>query len=200
MKTRYERIIVLNRYYRITNFYGFLKSTALKGGMVIVLFVMILLALEYFFFDFNAILNGLVENFSAATIFIVFLISETVLGLIPPEIFIAWSSKSASPWLFLSVLASLSYLGGVIAYYVGHELNRIPSVRYYLENKISMHIQNLRKWGGFFILVGALLPLPHSVVSMACGLIRYDFKNYLLWALFRFLRFVFYAIVIFQVF
>lgn len=200
MKTRYEKIIVLNRYYRITRFYGFLKDTAVKGGLVIVLFVAILLALEYFFLDFNALLTTMVESFSAGSIFLVFLVSETILGLIPPEIFIAWSSKSSSPWLFLFILAGMSYLGGVIAYVAGSQLSRIPAVRNHLENKISVHVKNLRKWGGLFILVGALLPLPHSMVSMACGLIKYDLTNYLMWALFRFLRFGFYALIIFQVF
>lgn len=200
MKSRYEKIIVLNRYYRITKFYGFLKDTAVKGGLVIVLFVTILLALEFFFLDFDSLLNSLVVSFSAASVFFIFLISETVLGLIPPEIFIAWSSKSASPWLYLIGLASLSYLGGVLAYLVGRRLNMIPAIQNHLENKISGHIVNLRKWGGLFILVGAVLPLPHSMVSMACGIIKYEFKNYLLWALFRFLRFVFYAVIIFQVF
>jgi len=191
---------VLNRYYRITKFYDFLKDTAIKGGLVIVMFVAILLALEVFFLDFNALLNTLVESFSATTIFLVFLISETVMGLIPPEIFIAWSAKSASPWLFLFILSLMSYLGGVIAYIIGAQLRNIPSVQNHLENKISTHIVNLKKWGGLFIFVGAMLPLPHSMVSMACGLIKYDFKNYLIWALFRFLRFVIYALVIFQVF
>jgi hypothetical protein len=35
---------------------------------------------------------------------------------------------------------------------------------------------------------------------MACGLIKYNFKHYLLWSLFRFARFIVYALVIFQVF
>lgn len=198
--TRYEKLVVLNRYYRITNFYGFLKDTAIKGGIAIFLFVALLLALEYFFFDFNSLLNTLVESFSTMSIFLVFLISETVLGLLPPEIFIAWSSKSATPWLFLFVIASLSYVGGVIAYFVGQQLNRIPKIKNHIENKIALHISNLRKWGGFFVLIGAMLPLPHSMVSLACGLIKYDLKNYLVWALFRYLRFVLYAFVIFQVF
>lgn len=197
---RYEKMIALNRYYRITKFYDFLKSTAIKGGVVIALFVAVLLVLEYFFFDFNELLNTLVESFSATAIFAVFLVSETVLGLLPPEIFIAWSSKSATPWLFLFGLATLSYLGGIIAYFVGQQLFRIPSVKNYIGNKVAGHINNLRKWGGFFVFVGAMLPLPHSMVSLACGLIRYDFKNYLAWALFRYLRFILYALVIFQVF
>lgn len=198
--SRYEKLVVLNRYYRITKFYGFLKDTAIKGGLVILLIVGVLLALEYFFLDFNSLLNTLVESFSTTSILLVFLISETVLGLLPPEIFIAWSSKSATPWLFLFIIASLSYVGGIIAYFVGQQLNRIPAVKNHIENKIAGHINNLRKWGGFFVLVGAMLPLPHSMVSLACGLIKYDLKNYLAWALFRYLRFWLYALVIFQVF
>jgi len=198
--TTYKKLTVLNRYYRITKFYEFLKDTAIKGGIVIVLFVAILLALEYFFLDFNSLLNTLVESFSAGSIFGVFLISETVLGLLPPEIFIAWSSKSATPWLFLFIIASLSYIGGIIAYFVGNQLNRIPSVRNHIEHKIATHINNLRKWGGFFVLVGAMLPLPHSMVSLACGLIKYDLKNYLAWAIFRYLRFGLYALLIFRIF
>jgi len=198
--SRYEKLVVLNRYYRITKFYDFLKGTAIKGGLAILLFVAVFVVLEYFFFDFNSLLNTLVESFSAGSIFGVFLISETVLGLLPPEIFIAWSSKSATPWLFLFIIASLSYIGGIIAYFVGNQLNRIPSIRNHIENKIATHINNLRKWGGFFVLVGAMLPLPHSMVSLACGLIKYDLKNYLAWALFRYLRFGLYALVIFQVF
>ncbi len=193
-------MILMNRYYKITKFYSFLKVTAVKGGITILVFVAILLALEYFFIDINALLTTLVANYSVQAVFSVFLISETFLGLLPPEIFIAWAAKAVNPWLFLFIIATLSYIGGVIAYFIGQLLFRIPSVRYHIENKIAKHISNLRKWGGFFVFVGAMLPLPHSVVSMACGLIKYNFRNYLLWALFRYVRFVLYAIVIFSVF
>jgi len=198
--TRYQKALVINRYYRITRFYAFLKDTTIKAGITILIFGLILLALEYFFLDFNALLNTLVDTFSAQAVLAVFLISETFLGLLPPEIFIAWSAKSASPWLFLLFLATLSYFGGVIAYGIGNLLFMIPSVRNHLEKKIAGHITNLRKWGGFFVFIGAMLPIPHSVVSMACGLIKFRFRDYLLWALFRYLRFVIYALVIFQVF
>ena len=79
-----KRLTLLNRYYRITKFYSFLKDTAIKGGIVIVVFVGLLLALEYFFLDFNSLLNKLVASYSAPVIFSFFLLSETVLGLVPP--------------------------------------------------------------------------------------------------------------------
>ncbi len=123
MQTAYQislkKLSILNRYYKITRFYSFLKDTAYKALMVILGFVAILLALEYFFFDFNALLNNLVASYPAQIIFSFFLLSETVLGLVPPEIFIAWASKSETQWLFLFILATMSYVGGIIAYFIG---------------------------------------------------------------------------------
>lgn len=199
-KNKTKRLTLLNRYYKITQFYPFLKNIAYKGAAVIIIFVLLLLGLEYFFLDFDLLLNNLVETYSPQIIFSFFLVSETILGIVPPEIFIAWASKSANPWLFLFVLATLSYLGGVISYFIGGRLFLIKPIKNYIENKVAIHITNLRKWGGVFVFLGAVSPLPHSMVSLAAGLIKYNLKQYLLWALFRYLRFVLYALVIFQVF
>ncbi len=195
-----KRLVLLNRYYKITKFYAFLKDTAFKGGTVIVLFVLLLVSLELFVLDFNSLLNTLVATFSSQIVFLFFLVSETILGVIPPEAFIAWASKSATPWLFLFVLATISYIGGIFSYFIGNRLFLIPSVKNHIENKIAKHIVNLRKWGGFFVVLGAISPIPHSLVSLASGLIKYNFKQYLLWSLFRYARFAIYALIIFQVF
>ena len=195
-----KRLALLNRYYKITKFYSFLKATALKGGTVIAIFVLLLVGLELFVLDFDSILTGLVETYPPEIVFSFFLASETILGIVPPEIFIAWASKSATPSLFLFILATLSYIGGILSYLIGRRISAIPSIKNHIENRIEKHIVNLRKWGGLFVLLGAISPVPHSLVSLASGLIKYDFKQYLLWALFRYLRFAVYGLIIFQVF
>ena len=194
-----KRFALLNRYYKITKFYSFLKDTAFKGGIVIVIFVILLMGLELYVLDINLILNNLVAAYSPPFVFLFFLVSETILGIIPPELFIGWASKSASPWLFVFVLATLSYIGGIISYFIGNRLFLIPAVKNHIENKIAKHIVNLRKWGGLFVILGAISPIPHSIVSLASGLIRYNFNQYLLWSLFRYVRFAIYALLIFQV-
>lgn len=191
---------MLNRYYRITRFYTFIKDTSIKGALIIGSFIILVAALELFFLDFDAILNTITTTYSPGFIFSLFLVSEAIMGLIPPEIFIAWASKSVNPWLFLGILASMSYIGGLLSYFLGTLLCFVPSVKNYLEIKIAKHIKSLRKWGGLFVFIGAMLPIPHSVVSLACGLINYKLKHYLLWALFRFVRFALYAFVIFRIF
>ena len=195
-----RRLSILNRYYRITRFYPFLKNTAYKGATVASIFVLLLVSLEIFFLDFNLILNNLVDTYSPKIIYSVFLLSETFLGLVPPEMFIAWASKLEIPWLALFILATLSYIGGVISYFLGTRLFLIPSVKNHIENKIKKHIVNLRKWGGIFVFLGAVSPVPHSIVSLTSGLIGYNFKSYLLWSLFRYMRFIIYALLIFGIF
>ena len=195
-----KRLSLINRYFKITQFYSFIKSTAFKGAIVATIFILLLLFVDSFVVDIGSLHTNLVETCSPLVIISVFLLSESLLGLLPPEIFIAWASKSSDSYLNLFLLSSISYIGGIISYFIGNRLFLIPSVRDHIELKIAKHIINLRKWGGIFVFLGAVSPIPHSIVSMACGLIKYNFKYYLLWSLFRFIRFLVYALVIFQVF
>jgi len=183
------RLQLLHQYYSYTGFYKFLGASLKKALPPILLFIAVLLIINYFVININDILIYVTQNYSDYVVFGVFLASESLLGLIPPELFIAWSDKASSPILYLSILALLSYIGGIISYFIGKAITKIPSVHEYLEVKMAKHIKNTRKWGGFLIVVGALLPIPFSITSIAAGMIKYPFINYLLFGLLRFVRF-----------
>ncbi len=85
-----KRLSLLNRYYKITKFYSFLKATALKGGTVIVIFVLLLVGLELFVLDFDSILNGLVDTYPPAIVFSFFLASSFQ-NIISIRYFLRWS-------------------------------------------------------------------------------------------------------------
>ncbi|GAA3520613.1 hypothetical protein GCM10022393_38540 [Aquimarina addita] len=193
-----SRLQLLHQYYSYTGFYKFLGTSLKKALPPILLFIAALLIINYFVIDINELLIYVTENYSDYVVFSVFFASESILGLIPPEIFIAWSDKAVSPILYLSILATLSYLGGIISYFIGKWITKIPSVHEYLEVKMAKHIKNARKWGGFLIIVGALLPIPFSITSIASGMIKYPLISYLLFGLLRFLRFYLYAAAIFS--
>jgi len=199
LKCYLKRWSLVHRYYKITRFYSFLKNTAYQAFFIIVIFVLLLMAVNFLIIDINLLMDHIIERYSPKIIILCFLISESILGLIPPEIFILWSSKSGSPVLFLFALATVSYIGGAVSYFIGMRISLIPAVRKHVEQKIKQHIINLRKWGGLFIVLGAISPIPHSIVSIGAGLIDYKFQYYLLWSLFRYLRFVIYYLVILQV-
>jgi membrane protein YqaA with SNARE-associated domain len=101
--------------------------------------------------------------------------------------------------LNLFFLATFSYFGGLISYFIGKMTLKIESLKIYLEVKMENNLKNTRKWGGILILVGALLPLPFSIACITAGMIKYPFKNVAFYGLFRFARFAIYAWAIFQV-
>jgi len=199
-KKRTEFIVKrLHNYYGRTGFYMFVWESMKKAFFPIVLAVIALFIFNKYVYDINKGLETITETFSSLGILITFFVSETILGLIPPEIFIAWTKKTTSPVFNLALLATLSYCGGLLSYFIGKMTLKIKSVKIYLEVKMAENLKNTKKWGGFLIIVGALLPLPFSVACLAAGMIKYPFKNVVLFGLFRFLRFTIYAWAIFQV-
>ena len=198
-KTKTEKAKLVHKYYERTGFYQFVWLNVKKAFLPILGVILAIFLFNKYVYNINNGLQTITETFSRVGILVTFFISETILGLIPPEIFIAWSKKTDQPILNLSLLAFLSYGGGLLSYFIGRMTLKIKSVKEYLEVKMINSINNTRKWGGILILVGALLPLPFSIACMAAGMIKYSFKNVVLLGLFRLARFAIYAWAIFSV-
>jgi len=188
----------IHKYYSYTGFYSFVGNSLKKAIIPILLFIGVLFLVDWLVVDFSDFFTHVTETYPPISVLLVFFASETLLGLIPPEIFIAWSNKTADPVVYLSIIATLSYLGGICSYFIGKWILQIPSVFEYVEVRMKKHLKNVRKWGGFLIIVGALLPIPFSITSMAAGTINYKFRNYLLFGLLRFARFAIYGIAIYS--
>lgn len=198
-KTKTERAKLLHNYYSRTGFYMFIWESLKKAFWPILAVVLGLLLFNKYVYNINDGLVHFTETFSRLSILTTFFISETLLGLIPPEIFIAWTKKTTEPILNLTILATLSYTGGLISYFIGKTALKIKTVKEYLEIKMAKNLKNTKKWGGILILVGALLPLPFSIACVAAGMIKYPFKKVIFFGLFRFARFAFYGWAIFKV-
>ncbi|WP_346882180.1 VTT domain-containing protein [uncultured Algibacter sp.] len=196
-KSEKSRLQLLHQYYNYTGFYKFVWQAVRKALPYIILAIIAIYLINYYF-NINAGLTRLTEILPVSGVLSFFFVSETLLGLVPPEIFIAWAGKMYSPWFFLSLLAVLSYFGGLLSYWMGRMVTRIPSVHNYLEVKMSKQLKNSKKWGGFLIVVGALLPLPFSISCIAAGIIKFPFKNVVLYGSLRLLRFAIYGLIIFN--
>lgn len=198
-KTEKKRWKLLHQYYSYTGFYSFVWQAVKKALPFIILIVAAIFVVNHYY-DINAALVQLTEILPVYGVLAFFFASESLLGLVPPEIFIAWAAKMDYPWLYLSGLAFLSYFGGLVSYYIGLIITKTPKVHRYLEVKMAKQLKNSKKWGGFLIVVGALLPLPFSVSCMAAGIIKFPFKAVALYGTLRFVRFLIYGLVIFHAF
>lgn len=193
-----SKIELVHQYYAYTGFYTFILNSFKKALFPIVIIIVALILFNQYVYSINEGLHLITKVFSDIQILVVFFISESFLGLIPPEIFIAWSKKTANPIVILFVLSTLSYIGGIVSYFIGKSILKIEKAKLYFEDKLSKHLKNTSKWGGFLIAIGALFPIPFSITCMAGGMIKYPFRGVLLFGLLRFVRFAIYGVAIFQ--
>lgn len=190
-------------YLRRTGLFSYLAGHSKKLLMLILIFVSVFFLIEKFIISTKEIFDIIIDNVASEFVFALFFISETILGLIPPDLFIMWGkglgvSWEVNPWAIVGLLATLSYLGGVSAYFIGRWLSGIDKINYFVNKKYEDLFSNLKKWGGFFVVIAALLPLPFSLITMMAGMTKFPIKPLVTLGLFRFLRFFLYAIFLFM--
>lgn len=187
-----------HKYYKITGFYSFVMESIKKSMPPVIVVVIALILVHFFVIEIPVALDLAVEKLPDAGVLAFFYVSETALGLIPPELFIAWAGETSTPLLNLCLIALLSYLGGFTSYWIGRRALKIKSLHQYLEVKMAKQLVMARKWGGILIAVGALLPLPFSMASLVAGMLRYPVKSWMIVGLLRFLRYALYGAAIFS--
>lgn len=188
-----------HKYYKVTGFYSFILESIKKSMPPVLIVVGLLVIFHFSVMPIQEALELAVEELPNYGVLAFFFISEIVLGLIPPELFIAWAGKTSAPEMNLFLIALLSYLGGMCSYFLGRWSLKIPAIHNYLEVKMAKQLIMARKWGGILIAVGALLPLPFSVGSLVAGMLRYPFKSWVIIGLLRFVRFALYGAAIFSI-
>lgn len=193
------------QYLKRTGLFRFLLRNLLNLLIIILAISALVFLVEKYIISTKEVFVHIVDNVKPIYVYLIFTISESFLGLIPPDLFIVWAEPQAasygiSAWWLVGVLSVLSYLGGLFAYLIGKYLTRIPSINKSLLTKHQKLVINLQKWGGFFIVFAALLPLPYSVATLLAGMTAYPVKWVFILGVFRIARFFIYAIFLFYIF
>ena len=126
----------------------------------------------------------------------IFTVSEIVFGIIPPEIFmLIWQSKGilSEYVLNLTYLTLISYAAGVIGYYIGHYFSKTPVYQRINERYLKKYDRQLKKYGIYLVLVGAITPVPFSATCMLAGSVNISIKDFLLICISRIVRFAGYG-------
>lgn len=172
--------------------YGYMWWTSLKIVALYFIIVIPVVLLGKRLIDFDSVFSYITGKFPDGFVLILFFISESFLGMIPPDLFMIWATKFDSPLLILTILGVLSYIGGAISCLIGYQISKMPKVKAYSERKLDKYILLARKWGGAFIIIAALFPFsPLSLVAIALGLLKYPLKLYFLFGISRIFRFLF---------
>jgi membrane protein YqaA with SNARE-associated domain len=126
----------------------------------------------------------------------VFTVSEIVFGILPPEIFmLIWQTKGIlSEYIFnLSILTLISYAAGVLGYFIGKFFSKTDLYKRIHQKYLQQYDRQLKRFGGYLVLVGAVTPVPFSATCMMAGSVNLNFRNFLLICISRIIRFAFYG-------
>jgi membrane protein YqaA with SNARE-associated domain len=170
---------------------GFLFLILIIGGYIV--------ASRYLGFDLKEIMGPLYER--AEMVFVIFLVSEVVFGIIPPEFFMIWSQRHQDLGIFVNnviVLMSISYAAGVFGYWFGAYLNGTRAYTFFKNKVFGKFEEHFHRYGGFLVIVASVTPIPFSGICMLVGSVRYPFSKFLIFATARFVRFTVYASIIWQ--
>ena len=195
-----ERLKRYHLYYKRTGLYPFLFKNILKMIFILLAFVGAFFIVDWLV-DLAAIqseIQTMVNQQNPIFVYILFYISESILGLIPPDIFIIWGKYFDYPYLVVTLLATISYIGGITAFKIGKLISRFPRIQTIIKNRYEANFYLIKKWGGVVIVLAALFPLPFATISTVAGMVNYPFRNFLYFGLTRYIRFYLYAIPIYN--
>ena len=168
------------------------------GWLAVIVFGYLFLRKNYDF-TLESVLGPMYDQ--PTIIYLIFLASETIFGIIPPEFFMIWSLRSGLLSNYVNnivALSSISYISGVIGFGIGAYLKNTQFYRQMKKRVFGRFEKHLNNYGGFLVVVAAPTPLPFSGIAMLVGSVHYSFKKYLWISLFRFVRFIAYGIIIWE--
>lgn len=182
------------------NKYKFLFKNLLKGFAYFAA-----LLLLFIYFKDSVIFqpdSGLMKyGNSPLTIFSIYSVSELIVGIIPPELFMMWSLELAEYRNYITdlvLLALISYAAGTLSYLFGRYFNGTVLYRYSRKRYLRKYEEKFNKYGGFLLIVAAVTPLPYSAICALVGSVKYPIKKFFLIALFRFARFGVYGYLVWK--
>jgi membrane protein YqaA with SNARE-associated domain len=119
---------------------------------------------------------------------------------IPPDLVLVPMAlaRPKQAWTYATICTVASVAGGMLGYAIGALLYNTVGLwligLYHYGDKIEALREFYAQWGGLFILVKGLLPIPYKLVTITSGLLGYNFALFvLLSAITRGARFFFEA-------
>ncbi|WP_422353924.1 YqaA family protein [Roseivirga pacifica] len=179
------------------DFYNYFSQNLIKGFIYLGLLIAALVIFKsYFESQYDALQHWVSDDYWL--MFIIFLISEIFVGIVPPEVFMVWTKDDPATlyvWVIVAMTV-LSLLAGWINYSIGKLISSRRFFRRYFKRRLRKYSERYEQYGSGFIVVAALTPLPFALVSLITGALSYPSKKYLLYSSFRVLRFVVYGLII----
>ena len=171
-----------------------------KAGITIIVFLVIVLLLGWLYEEELLGFTGWVaDSFGLLGLCFTAFFMDFILTPIPPDLLILIISKShfSENWFpIITLLGLISTLAGISGWTCARLISRLPRVSAFVEPFLESHKVMVKKYGFRAIVIGALTPIPFSLICWSTGFLRVPFKDILIGSLCRLPRYWVYYIII----
>jgi hypothetical protein len=180
--------------------YTFIKANVTKLLLSITIILLSFYFFDTYILDIDSAAAWATGLLSPLGLISLFFFSEISIGFITPELLIVWADETLKPTWMLILLASLSYVAGILGYFLGQFWRTRAFVRNFILERYQETFIQLNRFRGLLIILAALTPLPYPIVSQLSGVNNYPFHKFALLTLVRFLRFAIYGALLYKLF
>lgn len=177
--------------------YFFIKNFI--RGILFFAVAIVFYKVTFSYLDLSGLKEQIPFDLPSTFVFILFFMSEVILGVIPPELFMIWAitSKPLSSYLFYVISFSvISYIAGFVAFLFGKNLHKTWLYEFMRKNIIGKYERKINSYGWLVIVVAAITPLPFSATCAVIGAIGFKRNKYLFYSMARFIRYAIYGFFI----
>ena len=177
--------------------YFFIKNFI--RGILFFAVAIIFYKVTFSYLDLSGLKEQIPFDLPSTFVFILFFMSEVILGVIPPELFMIWAitSKPLSSYLIYDISFSvISYIAGFVAFLFGKYLHKTWLYEFMRKNIIGKYERKINSYGWLVIVVAAITPLPFSATCAVIGAIGFKRNKYLFYSMARFIRYAIYGFFI----
>jgi len=184
------------------DFYNYFSRNLIRGfAYLVVLIVLVVLFKSYFKSPYDMIEHAVSDSYYL--MFFIFLISEILIGIIPPELFMIWSSDD--PVTYYATAVATMTLVSLLAGWINYRIGLFVGEKEFFLNlfakrfRLAKYRQRYDQYGAGLLIVAAVTPLPFALISLLTGTLRYPQKKYLIYSSFRIVRFIVYGFIIWEI-
>lgn len=175
-----------------------LRSIILQTIVLTAVIVGVVAILAKFFYEpFQAFALKLIGIFGMPGVLFGLWLTDTFTFPIPTDTYLIVAVASAKPMLpTMAAISLVSLIAGNCAYFVGPFLTRVPYIKDRIEAFRPRGERLFKRWGVGAVAIGALTPLPYSVICWFAGIYKMPYRRFALSTLFRIPRMVGYYLLI----
>lgn len=174
------------------------RSMVIQTIVITAVLVGIVAVLAHFWLEpFKAFAQATIAALGMPGVLVGLWLTDTFTFPVPTDMYLAVAVGAQSPVVpTIAAICAVSMFAGNCGYFVGPKITKIGFVRRRVEAFRPRGEKLFARWGVGAVAIGALTPLPYSIICWIAGIYKMPYKKFFWATFFRIPRMVAYYLII----